>query len=497
MDFYEGNLISAEVPPSAYIYSQPEGVDDTACNQRFLNSLRPELSDEVFKRSLNLADKAFPEPNGNDEKRKQWVQNLVHDFFIIAPECKKLYEKIDCAIKQGYLQRLPSQVSKQQQRNLLISLRDEDTVWSAIDYGSQRNNCILLYGAPSTGKSMTVNRCLNLYNQVVWHENIGQCQITYLKIDLSKAGSVIEYCHRFLESLSSALGSVKFQQEVVVPRNETAALLKIESLVLTYNVGIISIDSLDHLLTWKSAHQQRLLTHFCSLGTCVSVLYTARTEVLHSPVIVNSRLLAALTVGSIYWDPLGIAGGDEAEIGERWHFFTKGLWKQQCLKDHDIELSSELKQVWFDACKGIIKYAVFLFVQSQIEAISRGEERISIEIMTDVAANELHIFKNDIMFSSINEEQVLGGQNTVDLNNQSTSGAEFPKRKKKKVAFKNVMPEGFKKVPKKDWLSLPEDDLRHTFAAVGGKNIYESLKLKKLILTNEELFGSVQFPKTI
>jgi energy-coupling factor transporter ATP-binding protein EcfA2 len=498
MDFYEGSLISAEVPPSAYIYSQPEGFDDTACNQIFLNSLRPELSDKVFKRSLNLAGEAFPEPNDNDESRKQWAQSLVHNFYVITPEIKELYEKVDRAIKQGYRQRLPLQVSKRQQQNLLISMKNEDTVWSEVDEESHRNNCILLLGPRGSGKSVTTDRIFNLYNQVIWHESTSECQITYLKIDLSRAGSVIEYCHRFLESLSAALGSAKFQQEVDVPRNETAALYKIDSLVLTYNVGIIRVDSLDHVLTWKSAHQQRLLTHFCSLGARVPILYTARTEILHSPVIVASRLFSSLTIGSIYLDPFKIFGGDEDETRERWQFFTKGLWKQQCLKNHEQKLSSELKQVWFDECKGIIKYAVLLFVHSQIEAIRLGEERISIEIMRDVAAKELQIFNYELMTSSVNEEQILG-KSTVDAIEQSKVKVSSHNRKKnkKEVSVENAMPDGFTKVPKKDWLSLPEDDLRHTFLSVGGKNIYEALKLKKLILTNGELFGSVQFPKTI
>lgn len=499
MDFYASRLISAEVPPGAYIISQSDSVTDNASKHDFLNTLRPELSDEVFKNSVAFGEEALPAPADNNESRVRWVQSLVHDFFVNTSECKSLYEKIDSAIKQGYRQRLPSQVSRRQQQNLLISLKNDDSAWSEVKDETHRNNSILLYGAPGTGKSMAVNRCLNLYNQVVWNENTGQCQITYLKIDLFRASSVIEYCHRFLESLSAALGSAKFQQEVVVPRNETAALLKIESLVLAYNVGIINIDSLDHVLTWKSVHQQRLLTHFCSLSTCVSILYTARTEILHSPVIVASRLFSSLNIGSIYWDPLKIVEGNEDEVRRRWHFFTKKLWKHHCLKNHDPELASELQQVWFDACNGIIKYAVFLFVHSHIEAIRRGDERISIEIMRDVAINELQVFKNDLMFSLINEEQILGKKNTTDATEQSKDVTSSLKRKKKKkeVVVKNAMPVGFKKVPKKDWLSLPEDDLRHTFSAVGGKNVYESLKLKKLVLTNKELIGCVQFSKAL
>lgn len=499
MDFYKGNLVSAEVPPSAYISSQEANDDTTSSNRSFLNVLRSELSDEVFKDSLAFRKKALPEPTDSDESRKKWVQSLVHDFFVSTPEDKVLYEKIDSAIKLGYSQRMPSQVSDRQQKNLLISLSGADTVWSEVSEEAHRNNCILLYGSPGSGKSMAVNRCLNLYPQVVWHESIGQCQLTYLKIDLARASSVIEYCHRFLESLSAALGSAKYQQEVVVPRNENAALLKIETLMHTYNVGIISIDSLDHILTWKLGYQQRILTHFYALGACVSIIYTARTQILHAPVIVASRLFPSLSIGSIYWDPLAILSGDEKEIRQRWHFFTKKIWKHHCLQQHDPEVSPELHQFWFDASRGIIKYAVLLFVHSHIEAIRSGEERISVEIMREVAAKELAIFKTDLMHSSNNEMQILSENGTAEINEQSQAIALSSKRakKKKKESAENMMPEGFKKVPRKEWLSLPEDDLRHIYAAQNGKNMYEVLKLKKLVLTNGELFGSVQFPKTI
>ncbi|MFP3534852.1 hypothetical protein SB763_36485, partial [Burkholderia sp. SIMBA_042] len=75
-----------------------------------------------------------------------------------------------------------------------------------------------------------------LYPQVVWHDELSQVQIVYLKVELKGVSNLLEYCARFLEALEAALGSDRYNEEVKVAPNVCAAFMKMRSLLTTYNV---------------------------------------------------------------------------------------------------------------------------------------------------------------------------------------------------------------------------------------------------------------------
>jgi hypothetical protein len=502
MRHYVNSLVGAEIPPQAHIIKY-DGKDGVGLNQnRLIDVLRPELTDKSLKHSLKLQATTLPDSSANAEERKLAVQCLGDTFFVGTAEVQEVYEKIDRAIKLGYSNRMgPKQISELQQQNLLLAMQDGSISWTDTIDENNTSLCIMIIGGAGTGKSVTVERSLKLYHQVYWHEETGEAQIVYLTIDLAKTHTLLGYCALFLKKLSSALGPKKFDLEVNVPTNVTVALLKIESLVLTYNIGILNIDSLDNLANWKKEHQSRLLTHFYSLGSIVPIVYTGRTNILYMDSIRNddSRLLSSLSLGSIYWDPLQIQATNPKERDDRWKQFTKSLWKQQCLRNQGNELTPELQQEWFKACKGVIKFAVHIFVNCQIEAIQNGEERITVELMQSIANRDLKPFKSLLALSKVNEEQILGSVPKLESSkSMEDKKTRTPARKKNEPALVgNGMPEGFKRVPKKDWKGLPETDLRHTFAMADGKNMHEHLKMKKLILTDKELLGGAQFPPPI
>jgi len=502
MDSYRQTLLTPEIPPRAWDAEYIDSASPFHSQNHFIDALRPALTAVGLKNGLKKGNCKLPDASASDGIRKQAIRALVNDYFIPVQEVQDLYDKIDSAIKDGYKDRGCSGQSYQKQLlNLSCAMKDDKSAWLDNTQRVTRVNSFFIYGATGSGKSVTIQRCLRFYPQVIWHQKIGQCQIVHLTVDLSGVQTPLEYCALFLRSLEEALGPEKYAHEVEVSRNVSAALLKIESLVLTYNVGILVVDSLESLNDWEELNKVRLLKHFRSLGKQLPILYSGTSDVLESIALEMPWMLSALSFGSIHWDPLKQFDNTSEEAQLRWSLFTLRLWNQQCLKKNRSEITEEIKVVWYDACQGGVELAISFFSLCQIEAISSGEEVITTELMRRVRHKEfkpiehaLTAYKNnDIGFLSIikgaDVSFIKGTFKKPRQNKQLT-------KVKKVQSRENQMSPDFKKIPKKDWCKLPCDDLRYKFISCEEEKFYEELKNSNLVLTMKELMGNVQFSKT-
>ncbi len=509
MNFIQPEFLSPEIPPSAQVAEYTNYSFSQTHQNIFVDALIPSLNAQELRDGLRVGNINLPDTSSDDSIRKLAIRALVHDYFVPVPEVMDLYEKMDCAIKDGYKHRMNGKDQYQTQlMNLSQALNKKGNKIEVQSTYSARSNSFLLHGNTGNGKTMVLDRCLRFYPQVIWHPKVAQCQIVYLRIDLAGIETPLEYCALFLESLEKALGSMKYNHEVEVSKNVSAVLLKIQSLVQTYNVGITVVDSIESLADWSDANRTRLLKHFRSLGQLIPILYSGTTDVLNSVALEVPWLHSALSFGSVHWDPLGNLHIDENERVNRWRLFTNLLWKRQCLREAPNELTSELSNEWFDACQGVIKLAINFFSLCQLEAIASGEEKITLTLMKRVRYKEskplefaLKAYEsNDIsMLSIMKGVTALKRSKKKSMSSIMPSTIDKPKhaRRKKKEDSEFKMPAGFKKVPKKDWSKLPENDLRYIFSKSNGANFYQDLKSKGLVLTMEDLMGNGQFSSSI
>jgi len=511
MEYIQQEVLPPEIPENAQFayYSEPTFAEGN--NNLLASALRPKLGLQEALTGFKLGNVKLPSAEADDAIRMHSVRALAHDYFVPVEEALDLYNKIDCAIKDGYLNRLKDGEQYQQQlQTLSMAINKNSNGYLLEDNRASRNNSFILFGDTGSGKQMALDRCLRFYPQVIWHPKTDVCQVVYLRVDLAGIETPMEYCILFLQALEQAIGKVIFKKDVAVPNNEVAALLKLKSLVQTYQVGIIVIESFESLATWSSAKRERVLKHFLSLGKSVPILYSGTPDGLESLVLEMPWMNSALSMGSIRWDPLG-RYHDEDEHALRWSLFTKRLWKQQCLKAGHNELTQDLLDEWYAASQGVIKLAMNFFCLCQLEAIQSGEEQITVELMKRVKKKEFLPLEIALSAYATDNAMMLGvlkgAANTGSPrvgNNQIEKKAIAPPSKKRSRKNKPKtedsefqMPRGFKKLPKKDWGSLPENDMRYIFARSNGATFYEDLKAKGMVLTMEDLMGDGQFSSAI
>jgi hypothetical protein len=509
MEYHRQTLLIPQVPPNSWdaMYAEPSSL--FYCNNRLIDALRPALSAKGLKNCLNEGNAKLPESKAEDGIRKQALRAFVNEYFIPPQEILDLYDKIDGAIKDGYKNKGSNNRNYQQQLiNLSSAMKNNEMPWRDNTQQATRINSVFVYGGTGSGKSSATQRCLSFYPQVIWHKSMNQCQIVHLTVDLSGVQTPLEYCELFLKALENVLGPEKYGNEVDVSRNVSAALLKIESLVLTYNVGILVIDSLESINDWNDPNKVRLLKHFRALGKVIPILYCGNTDVFDSVALDMPWLFSAISFGSIHWDPLKRFDKTSSDAQLRWSLFTKRLWKQQCLRNATNGLTEEIRTAWYEASQGVMQLAVSFYSMCQIEAINSGEEQITAELMYRVRRKEskpiehaLKAYKNnDVAMLSI----LKGADRTIVEGNKGKATKAMVKtttKKRKQANSKNEqpsqhqMPPGFKKTPKKDWGKLPESDLRYKFSKCEKGKFYDELKSSGLVLTMQDLMGNGQFSK--
>lgn len=466
------------LPPYTWMASELIADKETSGND-FVDILEPTLDAEAILARLKNVNLVKATAEDCDYKRKLSCQSLLDDFFMPVPEIATLQNQLDLSIKSRYRNTpVKNQIHAVQSSNLSKAIRGENGVVDCTTPIKMCRNIAALIGPKGSGKSAAVERCLSFHRQSIWHEKINQLQIVYLKVELKGITHPLEYCARVLEALEQAIGSEKYKHEVNVAPNVTAAYMKIRSLMSTYNVGYLVFDSLESTLNWKLNERQKLFSHLSGLAEITPVLLVSSAKLYE----INDICLETFT-----WDPLKAFGNDTAEKDDRWNRFTKRLWKQNCLKQQSIELTDEMKNIWFVASKGVIGIAVRFFAKCQLEAIILGEECISPDLMRRVQS---HYFSHHKSF--------LSGLKKPESDKPETKRRTRKALKRSKASNPEAeQREDFERVPKKDWDKLPKDDLRYLVSQQKDGNNYLALKNAGLVLPLGDFSLRDKFPNPL
>jgi hypothetical protein len=467
------------IPPRAWNTNDLIPPNNVTGNQ-FVDVLRDTFDIASLKAHFKNDNVIKATADNTDSLRKQSTQSLIDNFYVLVPEIAGLHDSIDLSIKSGYHNKLSAKHSSRTlSANLMSAMNGEMSVWHDNTVTRTRRNIMALVGPKNCGKTAAVERCLELYPQVVWHKKCSQVQIVYLKIALKGVSTPLEYCARFLEALQFALGDDKFDEEVRVAPNICAAFMKIRSLLMTYNVGLVVIDSLETIRNWLADKRELLLEHLSGLADIVPVLLISNDTNIYE---VNDISLEKLS-----WDPLCAFSDEEEERIDRWFRFTNRLWKLSCLREQTIELNEELQKVWFDACNGVIGLAVRFFARCQLEAINDGYECISVSLMLRV--KNKYFGHHRSFFSDIVRAKAL------DKASEPTCPSKPKRKKEPRLEF--IQRKDFRRVPKSLWHTLPEDDLRYLASQRSDENYYLALKEAGRVLPIGEFTFRDKFPQTL
>jgi hypothetical protein len=305
-------------------------------------------------------------------------------FFDPALRHLRISEGIDQLVRAGYETRNPANGGfKTRSRNLSRSLKAKTLLFSQPVSEAAPALTAALIGAPGLGKTRTVERTLAAYAQVVRHSDI-PTQITWLKLEYPKRGSLRSLCLQFLTKMSGLVGSTDYT-DLYVPGGATEAdLQNMMALVANFHgLGLLVIDEIQHVGRSLDGEHD-LMTFLTGLSNQLGIplLIIGTLSVL--PRLESTGRMARRAVGpaSAVWHPL--------PFQDEWRDLFDRLWQYQWTCEF-TEPSEALRQAFFECSGGILDLLVKLFLSVQLRLLYRselrggGDERITPEFVRSVA----------------------------------------------------------------------------------------------------------------
>lgn len=362
----------------------------------FIEALPPILS--VKQAGTNLKGRIIYKPsdrNADAKARMHMVVSLLDDYFQPLSQHVLLEERISMMIRRGYVGRNLNDGSlnrKLQEGYELIKSDGTQPVNFATEKTTARS--MSLIGISGSGKSSSLNRILETYPQVIFHEARNFIQITYLKIECPSNGDLESLCLNFFSGVDNILGS-DYERRYAKQRLSLPKMLALMRQTANNRaIGVLVIDEIQRLSQVRSGGKEHMLEFFVELvnqvGIPVVLVGTPKARPILELEMQSGRRSSG--IGSIYWEtiPQKIDKTGKGLVdNSNWIRFTNDLWKYQWLKHADDPLTNEIRDCWFDLSQGVLDIVVKLFVLSQLRAIANKKERITEGIMKSVYEQEL------------------------------------------------------------------------------------------------------------
>ncbi|WP_077706555.1 ATP-binding protein [Virgibacillus dokdonensis] len=420
-------------------------------NNPFIEALPSIFNEEVVidrfmvKPRITKADRKFsPNIRYHTIKRvKNFVQPLPVHFLV--------ERRLSALIRRGYLARNPLSKSYFERLRVLNEVRSEEEpsiklMDDRLNHIRSTADSLSIIGISGIGKTTAIERLLLMYPQIIKHDEYGgtpfnRTQIVWLKIDCPYDGSLSTLCKSFFKSIDDLLGTRYLEKFGYLNRVTSTMLLHMTSLASMYGIGVLVIDEIQHLLHAKN-DQEEMLNFFVTLSNTVGIptvlIGTSKAQKLFSGNFRQAR--RAASEGSIIWDRM------DKDSGE-WDFFAETLWGFQCLK-HEVTLTEEMKNVFYEECQGITAVAVNLFILAQERALFEDEEKLTANTIKRTAKQDLQMIQpmlkavrnqnihemmryEDIMINL--DDVLLNQKRDFDLNGRIQS---MFKEREKTLAFK-------------------------------------------------------------
>lgn len=370
----------------------------------YIEALPNELSkEEIINRLICYPPFDVNERLMAEHYRYHIVQRLFQYFQPMNIHID-LENRISKMIRQGYAARNP--FNRGYIRGLhvgyaAINNRNIDIINKG-DFNITSNSLIII-GDSGMGKSISINKILSLYPQVLIHSNykgipFSQYQVTWLKLDCRYNGSLKGLGIDFLIEIDNVLGT-NYYKKVDSPVN--AMLPAICQIARRSGLGILVIDEIQNLFLARNDEVEDMLNFFDTfinvIGVPVILIGTNEvTTVLQNQI---------MQVGKdnrqkyVFWDR--IKNKDESS----WIFFTDMLFEYQWVRKPS-EQKEELRYALHEESQGILGIAVKIFIMAQIEAIATDKEEITPNLIRYIAKENFKLIKpmlNELEISNTTE----------------------------------------------------------------------------------------------
>lgn len=251
---------------------------------------------------------------------------------------------------------------------------------------------LMLQGPSGQGKSTLVSRILACYPQVIQHTDyhgikLVQPQVVWLKMTCPHDGSLKQFCIAFFESLDIALGT-KHAEKYANGRYGIPQLLgAMRQLCLTYCIGVLVIDELQHLSLAKAGGKRKMMNFFVNLvndvGVPLMLIGTYAASSLFCEAMRDARRVTGDGLKDFRRPP---------KTDKWWGLLVETAWDYQWTKKKTA-LTPDIRDLLYDLTQGITDFLIKLIVLSQRRALRLNRDSVSIADLKYVANNELQLLK--------------------------------------------------------------------------------------------------------
>jgi hypothetical protein len=245
-----------------------------------------------------------------------------------------------------------------------------------------------LIGISGVGKSTSVDECLNLVPQTIYHEDLNKIQILYLKVTCPSKGSTKGLCLEIIRQIDRIAGTDYNSIYDKTSLTEYNLISAISSLVHNHALGLLVVDEIQHLKVAKGEGPETLLNFLKVINEIVAVpiFYVGTAEALK---ILNANLQIGRRskgIGRILWDRFDEDSSD-------WSGMVDSLWDMQVLPSKN-EITEEIRSVYYDETQGITDFLITLHICVQKWAIEKRIRKVTPDLIREVAREEFAGLQN-------------------------------------------------------------------------------------------------------
>jgi|SRR5665213_301056 len=332
-----------------------------------------------------------------DTETRRHLVAQIPTFFAPIGVHLDLSERLEVMIRLGYQGRSPQSgafQSSMADRWVDLSAhtsQSHDPTTKPLRCALNSATSMSIIGPSGIGKSSLLEALLDLYPQVIVHENfkgrdLPLAQITYLKLECPCDGSIKALCQQFFAAVDALLDT-NYSQRYNFGRTTMHNLrLWMARVAALQSLGLLVIDEVQHLSAAKSGGEREMLNFFVELvntiGLPVILVGTYRAQPLLSGEFRQARRAAGQ--GDFVWDRMAF---DDTFV-----HFCRSLWTYQYVRQPSA-LDDGILRALYDDSQGITDIIVKLYVLAQRRAMITGTECVDANTIHSVALDSLRLVR--------------------------------------------------------------------------------------------------------
>jgi energy-coupling factor transporter ATP-binding protein EcfA2 len=304
----------------------------------------------------------------------------IFNIFQVLPLHLDVESRISRMIRQGYLGRNP--LSPSYAKSLICGHEDiknpkKDWKNSSLPTG------LTFIGPSGCGKTSTITRILELYPQTIVHSNYSGkdfnfTQLVWLKLECPFDGSVKGLVNSFFLAIDSIYSTKYFEKYGQSNKLSVNTLMPIMTQICnSISLGLLCIDEIQHL-NLRGTGSKLMLNFFTTLSNMMGIPLVLIGTPSAMPVLQSQFRQARRGSGQ------GDLIAQRMEKDEFWVLFLETLFEYQWIQK-PVELSQELVDVMYEESQGIIDICLKLYAISQVKAIVKRSETITVSLIKQVA----------------------------------------------------------------------------------------------------------------